>query len=120
MNAKKPKLAQRKAKAESGKDRHGKNEDNTLKDSRHKHHRGSPMGKQAAHPLDAIILQVASGARNADFSHIFNHLWRSGYQRFFFRNTLTCSMGYNSSDIQNGPKLQPNFGKNETFCKALG
>ena len=42
MNAKPAKLAEGKAEAEGGEDRHGKHEDKTLKESRHKHHRGSP------------------------------------------------------------------------------
>ena len=46
MNAKQAKLAQAKAQAEGGKDRHGKNEDKTLKESRHTHHRGGPWGNR--------------------------------------------------------------------------
>ena len=42
MNAKQAKLAEEKAEAEGGKDRHGKNEDKSLEESRHTHHRGGP------------------------------------------------------------------------------
>jgi hypothetical protein len=61
MDAKQSKLAQRKAEAEGGKDCHGKNEDKSLEESRHAHHRGSPMGKQAAHSIDAMIPQEVRG-----------------------------------------------------------
>ena len=42
MNAKPAKLAKEKAQAEGGEDRHGKNEDKTLEESCHAHHRSSP------------------------------------------------------------------------------
>jgi len=42
MHAKPAKLAKEKAQAEGGKDGRGKNEDKSLKESRHTHHRGGP------------------------------------------------------------------------------
>ena len=41
MNAEQAKLSQAKAQAKGSKNRHGKNEHDTLEDSRHTHHRGS-------------------------------------------------------------------------------
>jgi hypothetical protein len=42
VNAQPAKLAKEKAQAECGKDGYGKNEDKSLKKSRHAHHRGGP------------------------------------------------------------------------------
>jgi hypothetical protein len=42
MYAKPAKLAKEKAQAKGGKDGRGKNEDKSLEESRHAHHRGDP------------------------------------------------------------------------------
>jgi hypothetical protein len=97
MNAKEPQLAQNKARDESGKDGHRKNEDKSLKESRHRHRRGSPSGNQAAYLIDAMIAQaVCEGAFWAGSSR--NYGWK--FHKFgcpILATFLFLSQGWDTS-----------------------
>ena len=51
VDAEETELAQAEAETEGGEDCRSKNEEHSLKELRHRHHRGGPAGRQAAHSL---------------------------------------------------------------------
>jgi hypothetical protein len=60
VHAEESELAESKAKAKGGEDRHGKDEDESLEESRHIHHREDPSGNGALTLIDVMIAKLGS------------------------------------------------------------